>query len=452
MSNTALVNDAYEQAVIAGLLRGRDIVEEYENLTDDFFYYKCNKILFKKIMEMYKNDKPIDSFTVINELKKDGKLEAAGGIKYITNTSTWLPGLSSLDYYVNQIKDLAYKRKAVEAAKTFIDSVQTGKDIFTSMNDFNSLTINPTASEYKECNLTNIMKELFEDLDSPNQIPKYKTGLSIIDKHTNGFAKGELVTIGANSGVGKSALSLRIAMNIYEESLKNNENIKILIISREMASKEFAKRILTAKTNINKQTFDTKTFDSDDWVKILDGISLYSTDNIRIDTHSKSIPDIKRHVKDFKPDILIVDYVQLLTPTNSKDSRERQVAEISRELKNITLDFNITVLQLTQLADKGNNWRPHGETYTRESRAIYQDSNIVIYIHRPTENKELEQIYKASSNKERQSFDEFKDYLEKIKDGHNLILTEIIVDKNRDGTTGRKPYLFAGNELLYFPF
>ena len=208
-------------------------------------------------------------------------------------------------------------------------------------------------------------------------------------------------------------------------------------------------RIVSSKTGIDKIKFDNKSFSTDDWQKMINSISLYSSKDIRIDTKSKTILDIKRHVKHFKPDILIVDYIQLITPTDSKESRERQVANISRELKNFTLDYNMLVIQLSQLADKGNNYRPHGETYMRESRAIYQDSNLVVYIHRPTESKELEQIYKNSKYKESRSFDEFMEVINTMEE-NGYILTEIILDKNRAGNTGKRVYWFEGKSLTYF--
>lgn len=100
----------------------------------------------------------------------------------------------------------------------------------------------------------------------------------------------------------------------------------------------------------------------------------FSTDDIKIDDKISTIQGIKKELRSFKPDVLIVDYVQLLIPNSFKNSRERQVAELSRELKKITIDYGIIVLQLIQLAEKGTgNYRPHGESYTRESRAIYHD-------------------------------------------------------------------------------
>lgn len=446
-----LINISYEKAILGALINFRTTIEDNAAiLNENLFYQENHKYIFRTVMNLYKQNKPTDILTLIEELKNLDLLEEVGGIAYITSLGTYLPGESFFDPFIKELQELAFKRHIVTSSYKLIEDIQSGKETNSSLEDFKTVTSESTAlEEYSDCSLVNIMQDLYEELDNPTIEKKYKTNIAVIDKNTNGLGKGELISIGAASGVGKSALSLKIAMNIYEEAIKKDEKVKILIISREMASKEFAKRIVSSKTGIDKMKFDNKDFSSSDWEKMLNSISLYSSKDIRIDTRSKTILDIKRHVKQFNPDILIVDYVQLITPTDNKESRERQVANISRELKNLTLDYNMVVIQLSQLADKGHNYRPHGETYMRESRAIYQDSNLVIYIHRPTESKELEQIYKHSNFKESMSLDDFLEMKANMED-KGYILTEIIVDKNRAGTTGKRAYWFEGRSLTYF--
>ena len=177
----------------------------------------------------------------------------------------------------------------------------------------------------------------------------------------------------------------------------------------------------------------------------------FSTDKIIIDDKISTIAEIKQAVRKHKPDVLIVDYIQLLTPSNSKDSRERQVAEMSRELKKMTSDFDMVVIQLTQLAEKGlGNYKPSGESYTRESRAIYHDSNIVIYVHHVTEEKEIEIAYRSTALKERQSLEQTKKMLENWE-GIGTRLIEVIVDKNRSGSVGSNYYWFSGTDMGYYP-
>ena len=222
-----------------------------------------------------------------------------------------------------------------------------------------------------------------------------------------------------------------------------------------MSKEQIGERIIATHTDIDKQTFEEKSFSERDWQRIVQVMETYGSDKFIIDTRSKTIEDIKRRVIKEEPDILIVDYLQLLTPLDSKVSRERQIADMSRELKNLTLDNDMVVIQLSQLAEKGiGNYRPTGESHIRESRAPYHDSNIVIYIHQPTEDLELDQIRKNCSVEayRRISKEEFKEKMEANREECGLRLQEIIVDKNRNGETLRKPYIVNMRNAFYAPF
>ncbi len=175
---------------------------------------------------------------------------------------------------------------------------------------------------------------------------KIKTGISIIDKCTNGLGKHELITIGAGSGVGKSAIALKIAINAYFA------NKKVLIFSREMSKKQIAKRILLSQTGISKKQFENREFTNYDWERTYETIKRFSERNMILDDKSSTIQMFKSKMRREKPDLVIVDYTQLVTPSNTKESRERQVAEISRELQQMARDFDTTIIQLSQLAER----------------------------------------------------------------------------------------------------
>ena len=178
-----------------------------------------------------------------------------------------------------------------------------------------------------------------------------------------------------------------------------------------------------------------------------------------MDQSSSTIFDIQKQVRIVKPDIVVIDYLQLLQPTDNKLPRERQVAELSRALKNMTLDLNITIIQLTQLAEQATYCRPHGERFTRESRAIYMDSNIVIYLWEVRGDRNLEEAIKRSERVKEMatphgaSKPEVDTLEEKIVNFKNngCPFIEIIVDKYRTGTTGSQYYLFEGKTMNYFP-
>ena len=440
-----LSNGNYEMGLLGGMIEYKGMLEDYEGeLTSDLFYYDNNKDIFEAIMYLYKQGKPLTKAGVCERLKQQDKLYEVGGEDYISSLEAEIPNKYFFEPFINELKDLSYKRMVVEASQRLVEALETGEDINTSLDKFERATELSEAPQ-GDNSLGEVMAMIFEQIDSGAKINKVKTGIPIIDKCTNGIAPGELVAIGAKSGVGKSALSVRIAINMFKEGKK------VLIVSREMSKQQVAERILLSHSGISKEAYENREFNDRDWVRIVETIEAFSTKDIIIDDKISTIQEIKQAIRRYKPDVLIVDYIQLLTPSNTKDSRERQVAEISRELKKMTSDFEMIVMQLTQLAEKGiGNYKPSGESYTRESRAIYHDSNIVIYVHHVTEEKEIEIAHNSTPLKERQSSDRTKKMLREWEDTGTRLM-EIIVDKNRSGSVGSAYYWFKGSDMAYYP-
>ena len=440
-----LANSDYEEVIIGSIMKNRKYLEEHEGeINEELFFYEEHKLIIGAILSLYKKDKGTDYLSVSDELDRQGVLDYIGGDNYLTRVRKAHQNKEYFSQYLEELKELAYKRIVVEASENLVESLESGDDINTCLDKFERATERLNASE-EDNTLASSLGEIFEELSTGKKINKVKTGISIIDKCTNGIAPSELITIGAKSGVGKSALSIRIAINMF------NAGKKILIVSREMSKKQMAERILLAHSGITKEAYENKQFNDRDWERIVDTMEAFTTNRIIIDDKISTIAEIKQAVRKHKPDVLIVDYVQLLTPSNPRDSRERQVADISRELKKMTSDFDMIVIQLTQLAEKGlGNYRPSGESYTRESRAIYHDSNIVVYVHHVTEEKEIEIAHRSTVLKERQSLEQTKHIL-KNWEGIGTRLVEIIVDKNRSGSVGSKYYWFSGTDMGYYP-
>ena len=439
-----LTNGDYEMGVLGGLIKYKGMLQDNEgDLSEELFYYDNHKDIFRAIMYLYKQDKPLTKAGVSERLNQLDLLDEVGGKQYIDSLEDEIPNKYFLVPYIGELKELAYKRMVVESAQQLIEGTESGEDINTLLDKFERATEVPEASQDNN-SLGDIMANIFDELESGTVIDKVKTGIPIIDKCTNGIAPSELVTIGAKSGVGKSALAVRIAINMFKAGKK------VLIVSREMSKKQVAERILLSHSGVTKEQYENRDFNDEQWVRIVETMEAFSGDGIIIDDKISTIQEIKQAVRRTKPDVLIVDYVQLLTPSNPRDSRERQVAEISRELKKMTSDFDMVVIQLTQLAEKGiGNYRPSGESYTRESRAIYHDSNSVIYVHHVTEEKEIEIAHHSTPLKERQSVEDTKKMLKRFEENGTRLI-EIIVDKNRSGSVGSGYYWFSGAEMAYY--
>lgn len=437
-----LINTDYEKIILGNVLIDPKQFENIQDLNPNVFYIKENRAIFQAMRDLNKQLKPIDTATVFHKLKENKELAR---IDYITSLTSYVTTTNNTIFYTKELEELDFKRMCIEASETLIDDIKQGKDIDASLNNFSSITSSNISDKDRNNNsMSDIVKTLFNNLDK--KVEKAKTGIPIIDKLTEGgLCKKELTTIGAKSGVGKTAMALRIVVEMFKQD-KN-----ILIVSREMSKEQVGERFLLSFTGLGRSLLHSGKMNSEQAKKVIEAMEVLNTDKIRIDDTISTIPQIKKAIRMYNIDILIVDYVQLLTPNNPNDSRERQVADLSRELRNISLDYNINVIQLTQLADKGTeNHEPHGETYCRESRAIYQDSNQVIYIHKVILEKELEEAYKRIGFDKNKSFQEFKDTINRFE-SDGLQLLKIILDKNRSGSTGAKYYLFEGSNMSYTP-
>ena len=221
-----IYNTQAEQTILGAILLDKNIIHEVESLSSDVFYNEAHKVIFNRMLELHKKGVVIDIITLIDKLKFNDELEAIGGIAYLTSLSTIVPTTSNIKYYIKIVEELQQKRNIVQASYKLIEDIRRGEDINTSLNTFETVT--ELKEEIKtDSTLRSIITNIFDDLNSGKKVDKLKTGIPIIDKCTNGIAKGELVTIGANSGVGKSALAIKIAINSF---LKGK---RILIISRD---------------------------------------------------------------------------------------------------------------------------------------------------------------------------------------------------------------------------
>nr|WP_302416642.1 replicative DNA helicase [uncultured Romboutsia sp.] len=433
-----------EKSILGGIILDNANIELCNLIKSEDFYIDEHKQIFNVMLELHSKRIPIDLITLTSQLKNNGLLNEVLNEEYISNLTCVIPTQNNIKYYIDIVKDASNKRKVIDSTKKLLCNIIQGKDLVASLTLFHEEINSYIIEEKNEDNtLKNIVAQIISNIDSKPE-DKIKTGIYIIDKCTNGIGKNELVAIGASSGVGKSAIALNIAYNAYSKQGK-----KVLIITREMSKKDVGERLLLCLSNVDRHKYESRTMNNEERERLFKVASDISTNDIVVDDRISTIHELKMEIRRFKPELIIVDYVQLLTPSSTKETRERQVAELSRQLKSITLDFGVPVIQLTQLADKGNgNYKPRGETYTRESRAIYQDSNIVIYINKTSEESELKEAYKNTAISKYGTFDDMKTTIKEYESlGVNFL--EVIVDKNRNGLCGSDYYWFEGKTLRY---
>ena len=416
-----------EKSVLGSFLVDNNTLQHLDLLNESDFAVEGHKIIFKEIKNLC-NNKMLDLVT-LSEKIKDHDIS----MSYISNL-TVLSSPYSIENHISILRGKARKRKIVNQSYELVESIKKDDDLEQLIYNFevNAKKIVNDNSTVED-DVMNIATKFLDYIENKTD-EKISFGVKFLDEMIGGLYKGELTTIAAKSGVGKTALALQI----LRSCLKQNK--KVLLISREMSDVQMLIRNIVSLTGIDSKTIKNKVFTDEQLEQIIKAIGvLTDNNNLFINDNIDRISKIKKRIRQVKPDVVIIDYLQLLTIEKSEGSREREVATLSREIKNMTLDFKIPIIQLSQLNDEMKDSRPWGERPMRDSKAIYHDSNNVIYIHEPV-GADLEDACEENGLN-----------VESVKAAkeRSCILVDLIVSKNRDGSKGIKQHWFAGDRLYF---
>ena len=416
-----------EKSVLGSFLVDNNTLQHLDLLNESDFAVEGHKIIFKEIKNLC-NNKMLDLVT-LSEKIKDHDIS----MSYISNL-TVLSSPYSIENHISILRGKARKRKIVNQSYELIESIKKDDDLEQLIYNFevNAKKIVNDNSTVED-DVMNIATKFLDYIENKTD-EKISFGVKFLDEMIGGLYKGELTTIAAKSGVGKTALALQI----LRSCLKQNK--KVLLISREMSDVQMFVRNIVSLTGIDSKTIKNKVFTEEQLEQIIKAIGvLTDNNNLFINDNIDRISKIKTRIRQVKPDVVIIDYLQLLTVEKNEGSREREVATLSREIKNMTLDFKIPIIQLSQLNDEMKDSRPWGERPMRDSKAIYHDSNNVIYIHEPA-GADLEDACEENGLN-----------VESVKAAkeRSCILVDLIVAKNRDGSKGIKQHWFAGDRLYF---
>ena len=416
-----------EKSVLGSFLVENNTLQHLDLLNESDFAVEGHKIIFKEIKNLC-NNKMLDLVT-LSEKIKDHDIS----MSYISNL-TVLSSPYSIENHISILRGKARKRKIVNQSYKLIEAIRKDDDLEQLIYNFevNAKKIVNDNSTVED-DVMNIATKFLDYIENKTD-EKISFGVKFLDEMIGGLYKGELTTIAAKSGVGKTALALQI----LRSCLKQNK--KVLLISREMSDVQMFVRNIVSLTGIDSKTIKNKVFTEEQLEQIIKAIGvLTDNNNLFINDNIDRISKIKTRIRQVKPDVVIIDYLQLLTVEKNEGSREREVATLSREIKNMTLDFKIPIIQLSQLNDEMKDSRPWGERPMRDSKAIYHDSNNVIYIHEPV-GADLEDACEENGLN-----------VESVKAAkeRSCILVDLIVAKNRDGSKGIKQHWFAGDRLYF---
>lgn len=377
-----------EQAVLGAMLLDWGSVNEVVTyLRAEHFYSQQNQIIFDALMELFSAGNKGDIITLIDVLTKNGKLQAAGGVDYISSLTNKVPTAANMDYYAKIVLDAATRRSLIKVsgdikAKSFDESqssriiLDDAQQALFKLNDVNQTTqifgmkdVIPTVIKIIDTRYKN--KSAFSGIPS---------GLTELDTMTSGFQESEMIIIGARPSMGKTALALSMMQHIAVE-----KNISCGFFSLEMSREQIVKRLLSQVSRIAGSKLTTGMLKMEDFKKLQDAAGMvYDAPLYICDTPNMKILDLRaqaRHmVLEQKVKIIFIDYIGLITSEHEDKAMYEQQSEISKSLKSLARDLRIPIVVLCQVARSAEGNEP-GLSELRGSGSIEQDADVVMFIH-----------------------------------------------------------------------
>ncbi|MBI5139382.1 replicative DNA helicase [Candidatus Nomurabacteria bacterium] len=415
-----------EQAVLGSIMLRKDAMHEIEDvISPDSFYVEKHKKIFKAMLDLSLKNEPIDMLSLSTKLKEQKLLESVGGNQYLAEIVNSVPSSTNVKHYAEIVQKKYVLRSLIEAADYVSElAFSEGEEHMDEILDSAEKRIFHVVSSPKNqkyVNMKDALPEAYERLEKLHEtkgmLRGLATGFKDLDTLLSGFQKSDLVILAARPSMGKTTLALDIAR---KASVLNDKSV--LIFSLEMSSQQLVDRMLSAESRVNAWNLRTGRLSSDrDFSQLRDSLDKLAKAKIYIDDQpGNSITRMKalaRRIKLEKGlDLIVVDYLQLMTTSKNHDSMVNQVTEISRSLKSLAKELDVPVLALSQLsrAIEARGGKPRLSDL-RDSGSIEQDADVVMFIH---------------------SEDKGKDQMEKTN------IAEILVEKHRNGPTGKVELYF----------
>lgn len=414
-----------EQSVLGSMILDRtSIAQAAEVLRGEDFYRENHKLIFTAIVELYQRDIPVDMITIIEHLRSTEKLEAIGGITYITELGNSVPSTANLQSYINIVKDKAVLRRLIRSSNEIIEESFSQQDNVPKVLDAAEKKIfdiaqNRVASDFEP--LSTVLERGFLEIErlynNKGEVTGVPSGFPELDEKTSGFQKGDMILIAARPSMGKTTFALNLAEYAALRSAKS-----IVVFSLEMSKEQLAYKLLCSEANVDMLKLRTGNLEDTDWDNIARASGPLADAKIFIDdTAGISVMEMRSKCRRIKIehgiDMIVVDYLQLMS--GSGESRQQEVSEISRSIKALAKEMQCPVIALSQLSRAPEQRTDHRPMLSdlRESGSIEQDADLVMFLYRD-------------------------EYYNKETEDKNI--AELIIAKQRNGPTGTVKLAWLG--------
>jgi replicative DNA helicase len=429
-----------EEAVLGALMLEKNALNAVvEFLKPEHFYADAHKEIYQAIIDLFKASEPVDMRTVVNQLRKNAKLELVGGAYIIAELTAKVSSAANIEYHARVIIEMAIKRELIHiASQIHHDAYEDTTDVFELLDKTEQSVFQISDSNLRKNydNMRNLMARAIQELqvlkDHKDGLTGVPSGFTSLDRITSGWQKSDLVIIAARPGMGKTAFVVSALRNAAVDF-----KIPVAIFSLEMASVQLVNRMISAEAELEGDKIKKGNLADHEWAQLVHKTSRLSSAPIFIDdTPALSILELRAKCRRLKAEhnvqLIVIDYLQLMRGEQA-GNREQEIASISRALKGIAKELNVPVLALSQLSrgveTRGGDKRPQLSDL-RESGSIEQDADIVMFLYRP-------EYYKITVDEEGMP---------------TQGMGEVIVAKHRNGSTGTAKLKFIGKFTKFADF
>ncbi len=396
-----------EQAVLGCIINDSDKIIDIDFLLTEDFYLSKHKKLYEVIKSLFNKKIAVDLVTVLEEVRKGNIIDECGGVTYITELSTSYFMSMNVNSYAHIVKEKSNRRKLIKTSRLLLESAydEDIKDIIDKTeNNLYEIAVNQNTSDIVTIDkaVENAFRKLEERFNNGGDLIGISTGFIDLDRITSGLSKQDFIIIAGRPSMGKTAF----ALNMGQAASKD---VSVAIFSLEMSEDQLVNRLLSAKCLIDYAKVKTGKLDNKEFENIAIGSNELMTRKLIIDDTTTLLSDIKAKCRKLKIqkglDLVIIDYLQLIRTTLKTSSREQEVSHISRELKALAKELDITMIALSQLSRAPEQRADHRPILSdlRESGSIEQDADVIMFLYRDeyynkeTEDKNIAEVITAKN-------------------------------------------------------
>ncbi len=408
-----------EQSVIGSMFIDQEAVAvAMELITGEDFYHKAYGVVFDAMVSLYNEGKAVDLVTLQNRLKENGAPDEISSLEYVADLVSATPTSANVRQYAQIVQDKSQLRRMIRANEEIANTCYAQQDkVENIMEDAEKqifgILQRTTGSDFMPIKdiVVAALRRIEKAGKQKGNVIGLPTGFTDLDYKTSGFQPSELILIAARPSMGKTALVLNIAA-----FMAFRQNLNVAVFSLEMSKDQLMNRLLAQESHVDSQQIRTGNLSDSDWDSLLEGANIIGGSNLIIDdTPGISVSQLRSKCRKYKLehglDIVMIDYLQLMQGSRRSESRQQEISDISRSLKELARELNVPVVALSQLSRAVEQRPDHRPMLSdlRESGAIEQDADVVMFLYR-------EDYYK--------------------KDAEPTNMAEVIIAKQRNGPIG----------------